>query len=402
MARQTTVVSLATIGGSLVAGGNMGIAGGAIAGSVARWDGSHWSGLGSGYGPFGAVTAIVEYGGSLVAGGDFTTADGIPTRHIARWDGSAWSALGSGLSGGDSTVDALAVYDGALIAAGSFMNAGGVPVSGVARWDGTGWSALGSGVQGRVYCVAVHGGYLVAGGTFATAGAVPVNRIARWDGSAWSAMGAGAGGDVTALTVWNGDLYAGGALALGTYAARWDGSVWWSLPGGTPNGLVWALAGDGGTLFAGGGFTAAGGNPAWYIARYDGNVWSGLGPGLASDILCPAVGSNPWCSPARALATYGGALYVGGTFYLAGGKPSSSIARWADPVVGVAPPGALPDAGGRPHLLPPSPNPSVGSTVLTFDLPQESRVRILVHDLRGALVRVVLAEQRPAGTHRIA
>ena len=76
-------------------------------------------------------------------------------------------------------------------------------------------------------------GSLYAGGLFTTAGGVDANGIARWDGSAWYALGSGAEG------------YYG-------------------------SGLVYELeAGSGGSLFAGGDFTVAGGIPANYIARWD-------------------------------------------------------------------------------------------------------------------------------------
>ncbi len=80
--------------------------------------------------------------------------------------------------------------------------------------------------------------------------------------------------------------------------------------------------GDGAALYAGGQFTAAGGVPANRIARWDGTSWSALSTGLEGS-TAPAV---------RALTAFddgtGPALYVGGTFHIAGGRVSGYWARW--------------------------------------------------------------------------
>ena len=43
---------------------------------------------------------------------------------------------------------------------------------------------------------------------------------------------------------------------------------------------VYALAVSGSTLYAGGGFTTAGGSAANYIAQWNGSSWSALGSGM--------------------------------------------------------------------------------------------------------------------------
>jgi hypothetical protein len=259
-----------------------------------------------------------------------------------------------------------------------------------------------------VYSLAVHEGYLVAGGNFASAGMVPASNIARWDGAAWSALGSGVSGPgspfVTALIVWNGDLYVGGGFTnaggqLSPNLARWSKSVWSPPVGGSPNDWVRAFADYDGSLIVAGQFGGAGGTPARHIMRYDGSAWSGLGSGLTSDVLC-LTAYGPPCWSAGALAVLGNDLFVAGTFTLAGDKPSNCIARWTGGTVGVDLPGHPVGAVTVPHLLPPSPNPSTGPTVLAFQLPRDNNVKVLVHDLRGALVRVLLSGQRPAGTHR--
>jgi hypothetical protein len=81
---------------------------------------------------------------------------------------------------------------------------------------------------------------------------------------------------------------------------------------------VVALAVSGGTLFAGGDFTTAGGTAANYIAQWNGSSWSALGSGMGG-VTYPNV---------SALAVSGGALYAGGDFTTAGGSAATNIAQW--------------------------------------------------------------------------
>ena len=72
------------------------------------------------------------------------------------------------------------------------------------------------------------------------------------------------------------------------------------------NSTLSALAVSGGTLYAGGSFTAAGGNAANYIAQWNGTNWSAIGSGMNNSV--------------SALAVCGGTLYAGGGFTAAGGN----------------------------------------------------------------------------------
>ncbi|HZM00765.1 MAG TPA: hypothetical protein VFD43_10980, partial [Planctomycetota bacterium] len=121
-----------------------------------------------------------------------------------------------------------------------------VPASNIARWDGRTWSALGAGIGGNfphVRALAVfddgRGAALYAGGGFSSAGSVHARHIARWDGTSWSALGSSLSGGY------------GGVEALAVFDD-----------------------GQGPALFAGGGFTQAGGEPAALVARWDGANWS--------------------------------------------------------------------------------------------------------------------------------
>jgi len=78
------------------------------------------------------------------------------------------------------------------------------------------------------------------------------------------------------------------------------------------NNYVFALAVSGGTLYAGGSFTSAGGGAANRIAQWDGSSWSALGSGMDNSVF--------------ALGVSGGTLYAGGSFTAVGGKVSAYAA----------------------------------------------------------------------------
>ena len=228
---------------------------------------------------------------------------------------------------------------------------GGLAANGIAKWDGSSWTALGEGISGSfasVISLAVFddgtGEALYVGGSFFFAGGEVVRNIARWDGSDWLALGTGmeqTGGFqpwVQALAVFDDGggpaLYAGGGFTIAggvpaSRIAKWDGTSWsplgtgMSVPSGSP--AVFSLAvfddGTGPALYAGGEFTTAGGVPVDRIARWDGTNWSELGGGIPG-----------FQKSVRALAVFddgsGDALYAGGHFTTAGEVAANHVAKW--------------------------------------------------------------------------
>jgi hypothetical protein len=331
--------------GNLYIGGKFDSAGGIVVNNIAKWDGTAWSGLGSGINLNGlaSIEAIaIDSSGNVYAGGRFDSAGSKAVRNIAKWDGAQWNQLGSGVNGG---IRALSIdKDGAVFAGGQFDTAGEVLAHNVAKWNGNGWSPLGNGVRTSenddpiVEVLAFDGaGILYAGGRFDTAGGAPAQNLAKWDGFAWRTLGNGGGYSddnynnavIEALAFGkNGKVYAGGCFTNigGTVAeniAQWNGSSWSAVgcPAGKGlNGFVYACAADAkGNIYAGGLFNSAGIKGLSQIGKWNGSDWIALGDGIAGSTLfgvfAVAVGRND-------------VLYAGGRFEGAGGIAVRNIAKW--------------------------------------------------------------------------
>lgn len=426
-------------GPALYVGGSFSSAGGASALGIARWDGASWSTVGGGvsYAPgnqVGSVLALAVHddgsGPRLVAGGAFNRAGTVAVSSLARWNGSSWSGFGTGLN--SPRIHTLAEFDEGsgrrLFAGGWISNINGAPANTMARWDGLGWSSVaGLGAGGIANSMFVHddgtgpalwvGGSYLLGSTQTTLGrwngttwtpiptapttmvgaaafdegqgarlfivgdnSVGIGGAARWDGASWSVLhhGAGLEGYVNSAAV----LESSGASALCVLSsvqeytgpvqtvARWDGSTWtyvnglpgvmtvieaigdgaaarlyagirlnpsgpalWRLENGTWSPIggaftsnsdtsVDALAefddGSGPALFVGGHFTGVGGVPAACVAKWDGAAWSTLGSGTSDVVYALKV----WDDGS------GPALYAAGRFERAGGLLVNRVARW--------------------------------------------------------------------------
>jgi len=326
------VFSLTVIGNELFAGGWFGRAGGVSVSNIAKWNGSSWSALGSGFNFI--VQTIKSAGDDLLVGGWFTASGVKNINHIARWDGETWFGVGNPGMGLIGTVYALAVMGKDLYVGGQFSIAGETNINRIAKWDGSDWSLLGSGLNDDVYALAVSGNNLFAGGRFTSAGGVSVNRIAKWDGLDWSPLASGFNNDVYAIAVSGNDLFAGGLFTSAggvsvNRIAKWDGSKWSPLGSGVSgswSGMspsVRAIAVMGGDLFAGGKFYTAGGVTVNHIAKWDGSKWSALGSGVGLDN--PNVKYNRYV---YSLAVAVNDLYVGGSFNLVDGKKINGLAKW--------------------------------------------------------------------------
>jgi hypothetical protein len=407
----------------LLLGGEFSLLDGTPARNVGRWDGNRFEPIGDGLQGFG-VHALAQFddgrGTALYAGGDMFPPPTFDRMSIARFDGRAWVQVaddlvweqGNGLvqdidvvdlgagkalfaaggfefsgeraihglaklrdgewyplsdrgrgmevglnSSGVTPLSAFEVWDDgtgeALYAGGNFILAGTAAANHVAKWNGEGWAPLGAGITGYSFddvheLKAFDDGTvssLYAGGSFFWAGSVDSVSIARWDGVAWWPLGDGLGAPglgfrpvVDALEVFDDGsgpaLYVGGAFSVAGGVsvgslARWDGTVWSDVGGGVSDtffsiGQVFAFAvfddGTGPALYVGGSFDLAGGTAVSHLAKWDGTSWSDVGGGLGSS------------ARVFALEVFddgtGEALYVGGQFFTAGGMTANNLARW--------------------------------------------------------------------------
>jgi hypothetical protein len=365
--------------GDVIAAGVFSRASNTGAANLARWDGTRWSVIDEPgkelIGISGVVRAVASDGvDSVYVGGSFAVVGEDAARGIARLTGNVWTAMDEGLDG----VSAIAVTaDGVVYAGGDFVDQGLRAATFFASWDGSMWRSPDANVDGPVAALAeCPDGRLVVGGGFAQAGSVASGRVAAWNGSTWEGLGGGFTGEdvyVSAVactddgTVWAGGELGTVGLTENVALARWNGAAWESV--GAFDRGVYALATYGDTVYVGGGFTEIDGASHLGVAQYEGGAFAALGGGLATEFdFSPAsvmglvakengvfaagyftqaeVDATPasfvaWYDGARwhglgegvddiaeAVAVHDRALFVGGPFQQAGGRPSQGIARW--------------------------------------------------------------------------
>lgn len=184
-------------GPELIAAGLFYLAEGLPVLNIARWNGTNWLPLGGGTSSLVNVLAVgrleSDAAPCLYVGGAFQQAGGLPIKSVARWDGSAWSAVGSPQSAvGAFVVQSLAILDEslggpALVIGGGFQIVdNGEYSQGIARFDGDHWRPLESQhlwylVQGLRVVTTAAGSRLYFGGNESIPGnSAP--RIGVWDG----------------------------------------------------------------------------------------------------------------------------------------------------------------------------------------------------------------------------
>lgn len=263
--------------------------------SIARWDGTQFHSLGTGW-PFNTVNAVWSLltsdaiGGQnrLYIGGGFDNIAGQPAGCIAMWDGTTLTPLAPTMTlvGINPLVDSLIMFDDGqgegtqLYMSGRFSAVGEVQANMIARWNGSTWSAVGTNLTprnatGEIHSMLVYddgtGPALYASGTNLRINGDGINRAnVKWDGTTWSAVGQALTGRTWTMAVWddgNGErLYAGGTQAGVGYLYRLENDTW--VPyGGGGNAQVIKLLTDGDSMYVAGSISTLDGQPTGRIAE---------------------------------------------------------------------------------------------------------------------------------------
>jgi hypothetical protein len=260
-------------GGDLAAFGTFDAAGGRRVQNAARWNGTEWSPTNDGLlaNPGVPISALVfGDGDDLFVGGSFIGIGGVDTSCVARWDGAHWTALGSGLGASlyhDNIQAMVRMPNGDIVAGGYTRSPTGFEAPGPWRWDGTSWSQVGGGIAGPIYSMVVlpNGDLVIASGN---------SLLRRWNGVQWSSIGTGLAGTILSLLVEaNGDLIVGGQLTLSGSQAnvvRWNGVSFVPMANGLPTRVTAMARLANGDLVAGTDFSA--------VLRWTGASWLPISP----------------------------------------------------------------------------------------------------------------------------
>ncbi len=195
----------------LYAGGNFLVIDGVLLKGIGVYDGVSWSDIGGGVDDpgcgFCSWVDDIEFVDSLIyIGGSFETAGSASAINVAKWDGTTWSGLGSGMTGG--WVWSIKEYNNELYAGGNFDFADGLSIPNIAKWNGSNWSNVGDGLNGYSACFLNFNSslYTTAGGF---SGANFVGRPANWNGLAWNMTAGGTLAGPITLCAFNNEVYMG-------------------------------------------------------------------------------------------------------------------------------------------------------------------------------------------------
>ncbi len=239
-----------------------------------------------------------------------------------------WSNMGDGL---EYSVNSIVYFNGSIYAASDL----------VYQWTGDKWNTVSYGMNGfsgvtEIDAMTVYNNTLFAGGTFfvLTPDQNWYNYAAKLYNGSWTTCGSGLNNDgwgmddiPLVMISYGGSLYAGGKFTsaggdplnpqITMYIARFDGANWSPVGSGLNEHITDMTIYDN-QLIVSGYFTSAGGIDANYIAAWDGGSWHALGTGMSSSNVAKVT----------ALTVYNDELYAGGYFEAAGGNSAANIAKW--------------------------------------------------------------------------
>jgi hypothetical protein len=359
------ITAVAVGSGRILAGGtSMSVAGAQRHGLAAVDADGHLTPFDANLGATPLALALSPDGRTIYAGGSFSTVNGQPRHGLAAFDTATGALLPwtSGVTAG--FVDALTVSPdgGTLYVGGEFtaMGSNNLPRSGigaVSTADGTAtaWDPSVSGGFKQVASMALtpDGGTLYIGGSFLSAGhngairhhIAAISTAMPGDATGWAPNLAGTSSpQALAIALGaDGTVYVGGEFgtaganlalrhnlaaispAAPGNATGWDPSVTTTDSGNAALVDALAIAPDNATLFAGGRFDSAGGQPRQDLAEL--SLASGAATGWNPD-------PGPYFGRVQALAFSGATLHAGGFFTRIGNDPVQDYAQFTSPPAG--------------------------------------------------------------------
>lgn len=176
------VLCLDKYNGELVAGGRFTSASGTPTNRIAKWSGTVWSAVGTGV-DNGQVAVLYQYSNVLIVGGSYSTINGVAFGHIAQWNGTSYTGMNGGVNGA-GLVNSIRPFNGILFVGGDFPNAGTTVCNNIASWNGTAWATLQGGLESggsMVDAITLYHGLITAAGSYTTTNnGLVVNYVAAW------------------------------------------------------------------------------------------------------------------------------------------------------------------------------------------------------------------------------
>jgi hypothetical protein len=302
------------------------------------------------------IASLAVLGSTVYVGGGFDHVDGQPRQNLAALDGTSGAVLPWN-PGADFGPSSMVAAGGSLFVAGPFTQIGANSASraGLAALDPTTGDATGFNPQpdSNVSALAVSGSTLYVTGEFTHVGVNARHHGAAFDIGTGALTGWDpdtdnfdvAGLDVVGSTIYlSGDFDHVHGVARNSLAAVNDTT-------GAPTSWNPSLDSEatgigvvGGTVYVNGFFHTANGQTRKGLAAFDASsaALTSWDPNTGSDL-----------DPGPVLAGPGGSLFVGGGFTSLDQSPNSGLALWGIPLPGASPeppPPAPGHAATKPHL----------------------------------------------------
>ncbi len=160
----------------------------------AKWNGANWERVQNAFNCTicnisSGIGNMIEYQNELYVGGTFNKLYSAPGNSIAKWDGSNWHELGSGFYYGASmgSIFDMAVYHDELYVVGLFDKVNGIQIGNtaqsgnIAKWDGKKWCTFSYRFDNTISKIAVFNDNIYIGGGFHTIDGDSIPFIAKWE-----------------------------------------------------------------------------------------------------------------------------------------------------------------------------------------------------------------------------